>query len=81
MRTWIVHCCASSHGHVTSSCKHVGIVLRFKNKWSYATPPTPSWSGQQQIYRFYLPKNSDFSIKYKARSVNPYPANVENRVS
>jgi len=43
-----VHWSASSYGQVTGSCKHAGLVLRFRNKWSCtSTPPTPAWRGQK----------------------------------
>jgi hypothetical protein len=78
-----VHCSASSHGHVTGSCKHVGIVLRFKNKWRYTTTPPYAIMAWPATNLPFLPppKTAIFPLSIKPERSKAYYSDIRNELT
>ena len=60
------HWSASSCGQVTGSCKHAGLVLRFRNKWNCTSTPPYAYMAWIEICHFCMCVYVSFKTSFYA---------------
>ena len=71
-----VHWSALSYGQVTAFCKHDGLVLRFRNKWSYRSTPYAIMAWKETNLPFLPPPQKQWVSIIKPDRLKTYYAEI-----